>query len=167
LQCEANMRLDPGAALLPEAVFRLRVVQSQLSYDNFVTEHIAGIGGDMADVLGDAVRNGMKKWHPSLERDLLAKANASIEKAADTKEVRVSLVDLLKKKGWMPKAPPVPAPAAGPPAAPLPTPAEPPPTAEPPAPPPSTPPPAAGPPATPAPGGVGSTWEPVRPPDGM
>jgi hypothetical protein len=130
LQCEATMRLEAGAALLPDAVFRLRVVRSDLRYDNFVTEHIAGVGGDLADILGDTVRNGMKKWHPSLERDLLAKANASIEKAADTKEVRVGLVDLLKKKGWLPgtvpaapgtspstpgTVPPAPAPAAPPP----------------------------------------------------
>jgi hypothetical protein len=121
LQCEATMRLEPGAALLPDAVFRLRVVKSDLSYDNFVTEHIAGVGGDLADVLGDAVRNGMKKWHPSLERDLLAKANASIEKAADTKEVHVSLMDLLRKKGWLPgTAPAAPAPAK-PPATPAPS----------------------------------------------
>jgi len=113
LQCEATLRLEPGAALLPEAVFRLRVVQSSLSYDNFVTEHIAGVGGDLADFLGDTVRNGLKKWHPSLERDLLARANASIEKAADTKEVRVSLVHLLKKKGGLPAAP---APGPSPPA---------------------------------------------------
>ncbi len=38
----------------------------------------------------------MKKFKPDLERDLLAKANAAIVKAADTKEVRVSLGGLLK-----------------------------------------------------------------------
>jgi hypothetical protein len=129
LQCEATMRLEAGTALVPDGVFRLRVVQSHLSYDNFVTEHIAGVGGDLAEFLGDTARTGMKKWHPSLERDLLAKADASIEKAADTKEVRVSLVDLLKKKGWLPAS----VPAAPPPAAP--TPPVPTPTAPPPAPP--------------------------------
>jgi hypothetical protein len=135
LQCEATLRLEPGAVLLPEAVFRLRVVQSSLSYDNFVTEHIAGVGGDLADFLGDTVRNGLKKWHPSLERDLLARANASIEKAADTKEVRVTLVDLLKKKGRLPAAPP----PGPPPPGPVPAPPAPPPDA-------------------------GPKWEPVNPP---
>jgi hypothetical protein len=33
-----------------------------------------------------------------MERDLLAKANAAIVKAGDTKEVRVSLSKLLEKK---------------------------------------------------------------------
>ena len=53
----------------------------------------------------------MKKWHPSLERDLLAHANAAIEKAADTKDVRISLHDLLKKKGWLTAPAPAPLPA--------------------------------------------------------
>lgn len=120
MRCEATFRLEPGAALLPDAVFRFRVTHSDLHYDNFVTEHIAGLGGDLAGLLGDALRGGMKKWHPSLERDLLVHANAAIEKAADTKEVRISLQELLKKKGWLPApsppaAPPVPtAPQAAP-----------------------------------------------------
>lgn len=117
LQCEATFRLEPGAALLPEAVFRLHVVRSDLRYDNLVMEHIAGVGGDAAEILGEAIHGGLKRWHPSLERDLLAKANASIEKAADTKEVRVSLYDLVKKKGWLGAAP-----AGGEPAKPPPTP---------------------------------------------
>jgi hypothetical protein len=40
----------------------------------------------------------MKQWHPHVERDLLAKANAAIVKAADTREVRLSLGNLLKSK---------------------------------------------------------------------
>lgn len=112
MQCEATYGLEPGAGLLPDAVFRLRVVKSDVHYDNFVTEHIAGFGGEVAEFLGDTLRSSMKQWHPSLERDLLAKANARIEKSADTKEVRVSLYDLLKKKGWLtpPAGPPAPPP---------------------------------------------------------
>ena len=30
----------------------------------------------------------MKQWRPSIERDLLAKANAAIVKTADTREIR-------------------------------------------------------------------------------
>jgi hypothetical protein len=102
LRCEATFRLVQGSLLLPDAVFRLRVAQAEVSYDNFVMEHMAGLGGEAAKVLGDAIRGGMRKWDPDLERELLARANAAIEKSADTKEVRVSLVELLKKKGWMP-----------------------------------------------------------------
>jgi hypothetical protein len=98
LHCEATTRLEATGLLLPDAVFRLRVVQSQLQYDNLVVEHIAGVGGEVAKIFGDVVKGSLHQWDPSLERDLLAKGEAAIVKAADTKEVRVSLTQLLKKQ---------------------------------------------------------------------
>lgn len=96
LHCEATARLDGSGGLLPDAVFRLRVLQAQAGYDNFVVEHIAGLGGEAAKLLGDAVRGGIHRWRPSMERDLLAKIDAAIVKAGDTKEVRVQLAKLLE-----------------------------------------------------------------------
>jgi hypothetical protein len=84
--------------LLPDAVFRLRVVESDLGYDNLVVEHTAGVGGEAAKVLGDAFIGGVRLWKPSLERRLLAKANEAIVKAADTKEVRLGVTSLIGKK---------------------------------------------------------------------
>jgi hypothetical protein len=98
LRCEATARLDAGGGLLPDALFRLRVLQAESGYDNFVVEHIAGLGGEAAKLLGDAARGSVKQWRPSMERELLAKANAALIKAGDTKEVRVSLSKLLGKK---------------------------------------------------------------------
>lgn len=98
LHCEAAAQLDGNGGLLPDAVFRLRVLQAESGYDNLVVEHIAGLGGEAAKLLGDAAHGSIKQWRPSMERDLLAKANAAIVKAGDTKEVRVSLSKLLGKK---------------------------------------------------------------------
>jgi hypothetical protein len=98
LHCEATARLDGSSGLLPDAVFRLRVLQAESGYDNFVVEHIAGLGGEAAKLLGDAARNSIQQWRPSMERELLAKLDAAIVKAGDTKEVRVSLSKLLGKK---------------------------------------------------------------------
>jgi hypothetical protein len=98
LHCEATARLDGNGGLLPDAVFRLRVLQAESSYDNFVVEHIAGVGGEAAKVLGDATRGSIKQWRPSMEKELLAKLDAAILKAGDTKEVRVSLSKLLGKR---------------------------------------------------------------------
>ena len=98
LGCEAVTRLEPTGGLLPDAFFRLRVTRADLGYDNLVVEHVAGVGGEAAKVLGDAVKGGLDEWHPSLERDLLTRANAAIVKAGDTKEVRLSLVSLFKGK---------------------------------------------------------------------
>ncbi|OAI46238.1 hypothetical protein AYO44_11705 [Planctomycetaceae bacterium SCGC AG-212-F19] len=115
LACEVTFRVETGDLLLPEAVVHFRVVRADVGYEKFDLEHINGIGGDLAELIGDALHGGLKRFHPSLERDLLAKANAAIEKAADTKEVRVTLTELLKKKGWWPKfTPKTPPPAPEP-----------------------------------------------------
>jgi hypothetical protein len=97
-RCELTARLESTGSLLPEAVVRLRVTKANLSYDNLVIEHIAGVGGELAQMIGDALKGGLQEWHPSLERALLAKANAAIVKAGDSKEVRLSVTKLLSKK---------------------------------------------------------------------
>jgi hypothetical protein len=96
LQCELLARLQWNGVLSPDAVFRLHVARSNLNYSNFVVEHIAGVGGDTAKLIGEAIQRGIRRWRPSVERNLLAKANAAIEKAADTKELRLGLGSLLK-----------------------------------------------------------------------
>jgi hypothetical protein len=98
LQCEAITRLEPNGSLLPDAVFRLRVTRSDLHYDNLVVEHAAGVGGEAARLLGDAVEGSLREWHPSLERELFTRANAAIVKAGDTQEVRLSLSNLFSNQ---------------------------------------------------------------------
>jgi len=99
LKCEATNRTEkkPGD-LLPEVVFRVRATSAELHHDKITVEHTAGLGGDAARILGDAVLALVKAAKPNLERDLLAKANAAIVKAADTKEVRLSVGSLFKVK---------------------------------------------------------------------
>ncbi len=97
LRCEVTSRTEtkPGN-FLPDMVFRMRVTDAQLFYDNLVIEHTAGLGGDAAKLFGEAVVDTVKRLKPDLERDLLAKANKAVVKAADTKEVRISFEALLK-----------------------------------------------------------------------
>ena len=87
LKCEITSRAEkkPGS-LLPDVIVRGRATDAQFFYENLVIEHTAGIGGDGAKVLGEAAIRTVKQLKP----DLLAKANAAVVKAADTKEVRVS-----------------------------------------------------------------------------
>lgn len=98
MDCEATLRLEPGKSILPDTVFRLRVAKADVSYDDLVVEHVAGIGGSGANVMGDTLHSALKQWRPSIERELLAKANAAVVKAADTKEVRISLGKLFGQK---------------------------------------------------------------------
>jgi len=99
LKCESLSRFEKKqGTLLPDLVMRLRVMEAKLSYYDFVVEHTAGVGGDFAKIFGEAIHDMLKRWVPELERDLLAKANAAIVKAGDTREIRVSLSKLLEKK---------------------------------------------------------------------
>jgi hypothetical protein len=120
LRCEVTTRLESSGGLLPDTVFRLRVLHANLGYDNLVMEHLAGMGGTMAKLLGDAIRGFLRERRPFLETDLLRKANAAIVAAGDTKEIRVGLGSLFDSKDFFtesavnlikaPKTPPPPAP---------------------------------------------------------
>ena len=99
LTCEATNRLEhrPGA-VLPDVVFRVRVTAAEVFYTDLVCEHTLGVGGDAARLIGQAVHDLLTAVKPSVERDLLAKANAAVVKAADTKEIRFVFDRLLAGK---------------------------------------------------------------------
>ena len=97
LHCEATARLEPTEKGFPDMVFRLRVVKSDVRSEDFVVQHMPGLGGEAAKLLGEAARANLKHWHPALEHKLVEKANAAILKGGDTKEVRVGLSKWLGK----------------------------------------------------------------------
>ncbi len=91
---ELSIRLEDGKSFVPDAIIRFRVLQSNLTYNDVIVEHIGGIGGDGARLFGEFVHGLVQKFAPSVERKLKDKANAAIVRAADTREVRVSLSSL-------------------------------------------------------------------------
>jgi hypothetical protein len=97
LFCESTTRLEKNRTFFPDTVFRLRVVRSDLKYDNLVVEHIAGVGGGAARLLGDAAHAAVNRWRPSVERNLVQRVNAAIVRAGDTREIRIGLGSLFKK----------------------------------------------------------------------
>ncbi|MBM4070152.1 MAG: hypothetical protein FJ271_14545 [Planctomycetes bacterium] len=106
LNCELLTRVETKKnSILPDFVFRLRVVKSDMKYDDLVVEHVGGIGGTAAKLLGEAMHKAVTRLRPDLERDMLAKANAAIVKAADTREVRLSLGGLLSAGSAVKQAP--------------------------------------------------------------
>jgi hypothetical protein len=98
LRCECISRLEDKGKLLPESVFRLRVTSSDFHYDDVVFEHVAGVGGEAARLIGEVARANLHIWKPSLEHRLIDKANAAIVKAGDTKEVRLGIGKLFERK---------------------------------------------------------------------
>lgn len=91
LRCESTTRAEKSGGHLPDVVFRMRATDGKLSYDQFKVEHLAGVGGDMAKVLGESAHNLLNQLRPSIERKMLENASQAIVKAADTKDVKLSL----------------------------------------------------------------------------
>jgi hypothetical protein len=98
LSCELTTSLVPSKTWVPDLVIRVRVLRSTSAYDQLVVEHVPGLGGDAARILGDIIVKSMKQWHPSLERRLLEKLDAAIVKAGDSKEIHVGLAGISRSK---------------------------------------------------------------------
>lgn len=96
LSCEANLRMEMVSGL-PEIVCSVKVLSCEVGYENLVCEHVAGLGGEAAKAIGATAQTLIHQWKPSIERDLLAKANRAVTKAIERKEVRVGLSKLLKQ----------------------------------------------------------------------
>ena len=101
LNCQVEItdkvEFKPGA-ILPTISFRVRVTEAKLNYKDLVCEHTFGLGGEAAKLIGKTLLQLLKTVQPNTEKELLAKANAAIVKAADTKEVRVEFDKLLSSK---------------------------------------------------------------------
>jgi hypothetical protein len=98
LKCESTTRVEKSGGFLPNVVFRMRVLDAKLGYDQFQVDHTAGVGGDAAKIIGDGLHDTLKLLVPSLEKDLKEKAQKAILKAGDTKEVKLGLGKLLDGK---------------------------------------------------------------------
>jgi hypothetical protein len=99
LKAEVTTKTEfkPGS-FLPEVKLQVRATEAHLGYENVVVDHTAGWDGDAAKALGDLAIRVVKEVKPDLEGELLQKANAAIVKAAGTREFRLALDSVLKKK---------------------------------------------------------------------
>ena len=96
LACEAtgSTTFAPGS-LLPTVTLRVRATEAKLGYHNLVVEHLQGVNGKPAELLGKALHAVMTAAKPTFEAEMLAKANAAVVKAADTKDVKLGFDKLL------------------------------------------------------------------------
>lgn len=94
LDCEATSRVTTSDGL-PELVFRFRVTDADLHYADLHVDHFFGVGGEGAETAGELIQSFIDRRRPDYKKELLEKANTSIVKAADTREVRLSLSKLL------------------------------------------------------------------------
>lgn len=101
LRLKCRMTLSSVAvkgSFFPDLVLKLNVTEAACGYEDLVVEHTAGVGGEVAGLLGDAFVDALKQWKPSIERKMIEKANQTIVKAADAKEVHLKLSRLLGGK---------------------------------------------------------------------
>jgi len=98
LKCESTTRTVKNGSAFPDVIFRMRVLDAKLTYEQLKVEHTAGVGGEAAELLGEAAIETVKQLRPSIERNMLEKANKAIVKAGDTKEVKLGLGKLLDGK---------------------------------------------------------------------
>ena len=85
-------------ATLPDYVFKPSVTKADLTYRDLEVEHTLGMGGEAAKVLGKGFVEILKVVKPSMEKEMLEKANKAIVKATENKEIRIELESLLKAK---------------------------------------------------------------------
>ena len=95
LQCESTTKAVKTDSFFPDITMRLRVTEADLSYDQLVVEHTAGVGGDLAKTLGKTAIDLVNQWKPSLQKKLLEKANQAVVRVGDTKEIKLGLGNLL------------------------------------------------------------------------
>jgi hypothetical protein len=98
VQCESTTRVESQNKFIPDTVFRLHVTKSDVHFDDIVFEHVAGVGGEAAKLIGATALANIHLWRPALEQRLVERANAAIVKAGDTKEVRIGLGKLFQRK---------------------------------------------------------------------
>jgi hypothetical protein len=98
LTCESKLVIEPSSSYLPTIRYRLRVSEAKASYDELKFKHVPGFGGSAAKVIGEWTVDAVNQLKPSIERRLIDKLTQKVVKAADTKEIQLSLAGIERKK---------------------------------------------------------------------
>lgn len=98
LTCVSTLHLEKEVgSSFPKVVYRLQVTNAKTEYSQLKIDYVAGIGGELAEKIGDWTQDAVKQLKPSWEEKLLEKANQAIMKAADTKELQLGLSGIGRK----------------------------------------------------------------------
>jgi hypothetical protein len=87
----------PGS-FFPTISLKLQVTKAELFYEKLVVDHTAGLNGEAAKAIGDLTIQIVKAIKPHIEKDLLEKADTAIVKAAQQKELTLTLDKLMASK---------------------------------------------------------------------
>ncbi len=98
LTCESKLVIEPSSSYLPTIRYRLRVSEAKASYGELKFKHVPGLGGSVAKVIGEWTVDAVNQLKPSIERKLIDKLTQKVVKAADTKEIQLSLAGIERRK---------------------------------------------------------------------
>jgi hypothetical protein len=85
-------------SFFPTISLKFHIISAELYYEKLVIDHTAGLDGEAAKALGELTIQIIKAIKPHLEKELLEKADAAIVKAAQKKELTVTLDKLMAAK---------------------------------------------------------------------
>lgn len=98
VKAEVTSRQErPPTALLPTYVLAVRVYQVRLDYDQVVVDRILGLDGKAAKVVGDGIREAIRRFKPDFEEQLRQRAEAAIIRITDNRQVHLTLDEWLRR----------------------------------------------------------------------
>jgi hypothetical protein len=98
LRAEVSSRQEhPIGAFLPTYILKVRILEARLDYDDVVVDHILGLDGRVAQVVGDGIREVIRRLKPDFEEQLRRKAEAAVVQVTDNRELYLTLDDWLRR----------------------------------------------------------------------
>ncbi|MCS7021638.1 MAG: hypothetical protein NZ703_04595 [Gemmataceae bacterium] len=102
LQAAVSSRQErPLGALLPTYVLKVHVHEARLDYADLKVDHILGLDGKAAQVVGDTIRELIRRFKPDFENQLRRRAEAAVIRATDNRELYLTLDEWLRR-AWNP-----------------------------------------------------------------
>jgi hypothetical protein len=93
----ADVRIDPDYSEVPPAIqITPKILSAKISIDQFEVERVSRIGGDVAELWGDIVKELFTEKLVDAQNDkLVDKLNRSIDKNRD--DLRISMATAIQK----------------------------------------------------------------------
>lgn len=92
-----SRREQPVGAFLPIYTLKVRILEARLDYDDIVVDHILGLDGKAARVVGDSIREIVRRFKPDFEEKLRRKAEAAVIHVTDNRELHITLDEWFRR----------------------------------------------------------------------
>jgi len=98
LRAEVSSRQEhPIDAFLPKYVLKIHILEARLDYTDVVVDHILGLDGKAARVVGDGIREVVSRFKPDFEEQLRRKAETAVIRVMENRELCIALDEWLRR----------------------------------------------------------------------